>query len=246
MTIFAPIYQGLAALGFTDPLHPGLAHMPIGLAAASLCFGLGALALKRPLLRMSAQHCLILAWLFFFPTVLLGYTDWQHYYGGAWISLIVAKLYLAGFLFLLLSLGVILIFTGRGESGAIQVIYLLCFLTVVGLGYCGGRLVFGGVTRTAPASFKVGKKIFEVHCQGCHPNGGNILMAQYPITRSPKLKDFNTFLTFIRSPRLPNGSKGAMPGFPVSSISEAQARDLYRYLNAAFSQAGGKESGPKP
>ena len=238
MTFFDPLYRFLASIGFTDPLHPALAHMPIGLAAGALVFGFGALILKHPLWKLSAQHCLVLAWLFWFPTVLLGFMDWQHYYGGAWISYIIIKLFLAGFLFLLLSLGSYLVITGRGETKALLVIYLLCFSTVVGLGYCGGRVVFGGLAQRIPTGTKAGKKIFDVHCQACHPNGANSIIPTYPISRSPELKDFNTFQTFIRNPHLANGSKGPMPDFPSSRISETQARELYRYLFNAFAKTG--------
>jgi hypothetical protein len=31
MTFFNPFYQALVYIGFTDPVHPALAHMPIGL-----------------------------------------------------------------------------------------------------------------------------------------------------------------------------------------------------------------------
>ena len=238
MTFFNPIYQALASIGFTDPLHPALAHMPIGFAAGSLILSFGALILKRPLWKLSAQHCLVLAWLFWFPTVILGFMDWQHYYGGAWIPYIIAKLFLSGLLFILLSLGSFLIITDRGESKAILAIYALCFFTVVGLGYCGGRLVFEGLAQAPPPGQEAGKKLFVLHCQACHPHGGNIIIPQYPIMRSPGLKEFNTFLTYIRDPHLLNGSKGPMPDFPPSQISEAQARELYRYLFAAFAHSG--------
>jgi len=72
MTGFDWFYNALGSVGFTDPVHPALAHMPIGLVVGALIFGFAALLWKRPLWGLSSQHCLVLAWLFWFPTVLFG------------------------------------------------------------------------------------------------------------------------------------------------------------------------------
>jgi mono/diheme cytochrome c family protein len=249
MKSFDFIYRALAVIGFTDPIHPTMTHFPIALSITALIFGLAALALKRPFLKVSAQHCLVLSWLFFFPTVFLGVLDWQHFYHGAWIPPIIIKIWLAGVLFLVLSAGVILIFTGRGESKAILAVYVLSSLIVVALGYFGGHLVFGDWTPSAAAraqidtrTLKSGEKIFNDHCQVCHQNGGNVILAQYPLRGSDKLANFQDFISFIRNPRLDDGAKGPMPGFSPVRISEAQARDLYQYLHAAYGQAGKKDS----
>ena len=109
MTIFSPLYNALAAIGFTDPIHPPLTHMPIGLVVAALIFGFAGWILRRPFLSQAGRYCLVLAWLFIFPTVLLGFMDWQQFYQGAWLLPIIVKIGLAGFLFVLLSIGVILI-----------------------------------------------------------------------------------------------------------------------------------------
>jgi uncharacterized membrane protein len=228
--IFNPFYKALAALGFTDPVHPALVHMPIGLVVGALFFGFAALIWKRPLLGLSAQHCLVLAWLFFFPTVLFGVMDWQHYYHGAWLVPIKVKIGLAIFLFVLLSIGLILIFKGRGDSKAILVIYVLSFCTVVLLGYFGGHLVFGGRSRAAPKEFKVGMKIFDANCIACHPNGGNVFVADMPLKGAPYLENVDKLIAFIRDPRLRNGAKGPMPDFPPSDITDQEVRELYRYL----------------
>jgi uncharacterized membrane protein len=230
MTIFNPLYHALAALGFTDPIHPPLTHMPIALVLAALIFGLSGWLLRRPALAQSARYCLGLAWLFFFPTVLLGFMDWQHYYQGAWLLPIVVKIGLAGFLFVLLSIGLLLVMTGREESKALLAIYLIAFLTVGGLGYFGGRLVFGGRAPAAPPALQAGKKLFENNCMACHPNGGNAIDPEAIITGSDRLKDFPTFMAWIRDPRLDNGKKGPMPEFMAWKISDEQARHLYDYL----------------
>ena len=235
MTIFAPIYQAFAAIGFTDPLHPALTHLPIGLVVAALSLWMGSLLWRHyPAWRVSAQHCLILAWLFFFPTVLLGYMDWQYYYQGVWIFPIKAKIILAIVLFILLSSGVILIFTGRGESRAIPIIYTFSFITVVALGYFGGHMVYGGRIRATPEEFQKGMTIFDANCSACHPNGGNALRPNLPLRGSSYLENQEQFRAFLRNPRLKSGERGAMPAFPPGHISDREARELYRYLTHEY------------
>ena len=241
MTIFNPLYNALAAIGFTDPIHPPLTHMPIALVVAALIFGFAGWILRRPNLSPAGRYCLVLAWLFIFPTVLLGFMDWQHFYQGAWLLPIIVKIGLSSFLFLLLSIGVILVFTGREESKALLAIYVIAFLTVGGLGYFGGRLVFGGRSPAASPALQAGKRLFENNCVACHPNGGNAITPQDIIIGSDRLKDFPTFLAWIRNPRLDNGKKGPMPEFLAWKISDEQARQLYDYLIGVFGkpQAGG-------
>jgi uncharacterized membrane protein len=230
MTIFNPFYNALHAIGFLDPIHPPLTHITIGVVAAALIFGVLARVRKQPFLARAARYCLVLAWLFIFPTVLLGFMDWQYWYQGAWLSLIIIKICLASFLFVLLSLGMILIFTGREESKALLAIYFIAFVTVGGLGYFGGRLVFGGRAVAVPANLEAGRSLFESNCMACHPNLGNAISPDMPIIGSENLKDLHTFISWIREPRLDNGQKGPMPDFPPQKISDAQARQLYGYL----------------
>jgi uncharacterized membrane protein len=241
MTLFDPLYSALAAIGFTDPIHPPLTHMPIALVVAALIFGLTGWLLRRPFLSRAGRYCLALAWLFIFPTVLLGFMDWQHFYQGAWLLPIVVKIGLSGFLFLLLSIGVILVITGREESKALLAIYVIAFLTVGGLGYFGGRLVFGGRAPAAPPALQAGKGLFENNCMACQPNGGNAITPEDIIIGSDRLKDFQTFLVWIRDPRLDNGKKGPMPEFLPRKISDQQAQQLYAYLIGVLGkpQAGG-------
>ena len=230
MTIFNPFYYALASIGYTDPIHPPLTHMPIGLVVAALIFGFAGLILRRPLLSKMAGYSLLLAWLFIFPTVLLGFMDWQHYYQGAAFFPIIVKISLACFLFVILSLGLYLVLSGREESKALLVIYILAFFTVGGLGYFGGRLVFGGRAPAAPPALQAGGVLFENYCMACHPNGGNAIMPDMIITGSDNLTDFPTFLKWIRNPLKDNGKKGPMPQFLPWKISDQNARQLYDYL----------------
>jgi uncharacterized membrane protein len=246
MTFFDPLYRALAYIGYSDPLHPPFTHYPIALITASLFFGLVALFWRRPGFCVTAKHCLVLAWLFIFPTVLFGFMDWQYYYHGIWMGPIIVKIILASLLFVLLSIGLLLVYKGRSDSRAILVIYALGFLTVVGLGYFGGKIVYegigkGGLAAGVSPQIKAGEGVFGKNCLSCHPNGGNVIMPQAPIIGSPRLADFPRFLAWIRAPRLPDGKPAAMPGFPPAKISDKEARELYQYLVLTF----GKPSPPK-
>jgi uncharacterized membrane protein len=224
------IYQLLEKLGYPHPLHPPLTHMPIGLVTGALVLGFVAWLFLRPSLWPSARHCLILALLFLIPTALLGYMDWQHYYAGAWLFYIKIKLILAGALLILLSIGFIVTRKSKANPIASLTIFSLSFFTVVALGYYGGQLVFGGWTPTAPKEFQIGARIFKGNCSGCHPHGGNIITTNLPLNIAPQLADFDTFRSFVRHPEMPNGSRGEMPDFPPTKISDQQAQELYQYV----------------
>ena len=122
-----------------------------------------------------------LAWLFLFPTVLLGIMDWQYWYQGAWLTPILIKICLATCLFLLHSLGLVLVYTGREASKALLAIYFLALFTVVGLGYFGGRLVFGGRAPAVSLQLEAGKRLFVDNCMACHPNGGNAILPHHSL-----------------------------------------------------------------
>ena len=82
----------------------------------------------------------------------------------------------------------------------------------------------------ASLDIRSGGNIFDLHCSGCHPDGGNIVYPDFPIKGSRKLSDFPGFLNFIRNPLLPDGSRGPMPVFSGEEISDGQAKSLYHYL----------------
>jgi mono/diheme cytochrome c family protein len=77
-----------------------------------------------------------------------------------------------------------------------------------------------------------GAGIFSANCASCHPNGGNIVTPNLPLKGSRMLADFKTFLNFIRHPKMPNGSNGAMPAIAQSKISDRQAETLYQFITA--------------
>ncbi len=203
--MFGPVYHFLERIGYPHPLHAPLTHMPIGLVTGALVFFLVARWFPNQPLTRAARFCLILAWLFLFPTVLFGIMDWQFYYAGAWLFYIKIKIILASLLFILLTIG--LIVTRKAETGFPSLtIYTLSFVTVVLLGWFGGQLIFGNWTPVAPQEFQAGARIFKSRCSGCHPRGGNLLQPNLPVYAAPQLSDLDTFQAFVRHPTMPNGS----------------------------------------
>jgi len=162
--------------------------------------------------------------------MLFGIMDWQHYYAEAMLFPIKMKLILAPILLILLAAAVILGFKKGAESKAVLAIYSLCFVTVVLLGYFGGQLVYGVKGPAPPADVKAGAKIFANNCKGCHPNGSNIIKPNLPLRSAPQLAEFNSFKSFIRAPKMPDGAPGVMPAFTPAKISDQQAQDLYEYI----------------
>jgi mono/diheme cytochrome c family protein len=124
------------------------------------------------------------------------------------------------------------------------VIYALAVVAVVGLGWFGGKLVYGGfevapepavsqsgTAGTAPA-VPPGKRLFASNCASCHPNGGNAIVAELPLKKSKHLASVEAFTAYIRAPKMPDGSEGEMPAFPADQISDKQSGDLYRYIQS--------------
>jgi uncharacterized membrane protein len=228
--MFDALYSFLDKIGYLHPIHPAMTHMPIGLVVGSVLLGAAGVALRRPSLARSAYYTLVLALVFWLPTVAFGLMDWQRYYGGAWIFPIGAKMVLATVLFILLAIGAWIGYRERTRAGWLLPLYALCFLTVTVLGYFGGQLVYGGRTPGGSAEFRPGERVFDSNCSGCHAHGGNTILPNYPLRSAPELGRLDDFRTFIRNPRLPSGAKGPMPGFPPSKISEKQVRQLYDYI----------------
>jgi mono/diheme cytochrome c family protein len=224
------IYAFLARLGYAHPIHPTEVHMPIGLVVGAFIFAWIALLFQRPRLAQTAYHCIVLAFIWLFPTVLFGVMDWQHYYAGAMPFPIKMKLILAPVLLVLLAGAVLLGRGGGAESKAVLTSYGLCFLVVVILGYFGGQLVYGVQGPSLPDELKAGARLFAAHCSSCHPQGGNIINPDLPLKDSPQLADPNVFVAFIRNPKMPDGSAGSMPAFPPAQISDREAESLYEYV----------------
>jgi uncharacterized membrane protein len=218
------VYVFLNKLGYHHPIHPTEVHMPIGLVVGALIFALLAFLFHRQKLLLTPRHCILLAFVWVFPTMLLGYMDWQHFYGGAWILPIKVKLVVAPCLTILLAVAVYL---GR-KYGAVSLkvlpVYFLCFCSVVVLGYFGGQLVFGAKEPPLHKEYAPGMELFSRYCNACHPGGGNVIEHGKAIIGSPELKDFQRFLHWVRHPVEP------MPQFHESRISDAKVKELYEYI----------------
>lgn len=246
MRLSDALYNFLGSIGYTHPPHPPLVHMPIGLVIGAMIFDFAAPYLPKPRLERAAYYCLVLAFLFYFPVVVLGYLDWQHYFAGAWIFDIKMKLTLAATLLVLLSLALILGRTPATAPRSLKAVYVLAFLNVVALGYFGGQLVYAGKTPTAPVAYLAGQKLFDANCASCHPQGGNVVVPNLPVTGAPQLASRTTFIAWLRDPKRPNGSPGMMPAFPPASITDAQAEDLRQYIVNVLENPRAKTSATSP
>lgn len=227
------IYQTLAKIGYTHPIHPPMTHIPVGMVIGAFIFGLLAWLMRRDQLAITTRHCITLALLGLVPTVLLGYIDWQHRYAGVWSFPIKMKLVLAVMLFLLLIIAATIGSRARVVSTGALAIYALCLVNVTALGYFGGELVFGrsSPTQTGEATeIQVGSAQFKTSCSACHPNGGNSFKTNLPLKSAPQLADFTSFLAYIRNPTARDGSHTIMPSFPAGKLSEQEAREIYQYV----------------
>ncbi len=218
-------YQALETIGYTHPLHPTQVSMPIGLVVGALVLALAAVVLKKSHLAVSARHVVIMALFFLITTAAAGVMDWMHYYSGVWLFPIKVKVWMAGFLFVLLILALVPGGRLKPTSPILIGIYVLCFLTVTALGFFGANLVFDGRTPPLPPRFHVGETVYGMNCCGCHPYGGNAIKPRKAILGSDSLKDLKTFVGWLRDPSAP------MPPFPPDRISDADAQQLYQYTN---------------
>ncbi len=137
------IYNMVAALGYTHPLHPAITHIPMGMVIGGFIFALFSLLLRKEDLATSAHHCFTLALIFVVPTVIAGYMDWQHSFMAEWNNLILTKIILAAIFVLLL---LVAFFAGRNRGLSvliILIIYALCLVVAIGLGFVGGELQYG-------------------------------------------------------------------------------------------------------
>lgn len=226
-------YDFLTMLGYTHPVHPVLVHVPAGMSIGALGFSLLALLTKRSVFCASAYHSAVFALVFTLLAIPVGIFDWQRFYGGAWFFEIQMKAALAA-VYLLLICSAVLVGRRCQTAPALPALYFCSVLTVGGLGFFGGQLVYHGFTPEAPEQFKVGRHVFESHCSGCHRRGENIIEPNMPLRNAPQLHDFDEFLAYLRDPRMPNGASGVMPVFGNDRISDQNVRALFDYLNFAF------------
>jgi mono/diheme cytochrome c family protein len=244
------LYRFLASVGFKDPLHAPIVHVPIGLVIGALVFFAVAIIFRRGHLAVTARRVSILALVFVFPSILFGVFDWLHFYHGAMIPAIRFKIGLAAALLVLLGAGVILGGEAKPLKAAMAIIYACSFIAVVALGYFGGSIVYGqgklvadspSIGVASPARERApgdggndGRALFESNCRACHPGGGNAIVASLPIKGSGRMASLDAFARFIRAPAMPDGKEGSMPAFGEDELEDLQVRELYAYLEAEF------------
>jgi uncharacterized membrane protein len=137
------IFQFLAGIGFTHPVHPAFTHIPMGMVIGAVVFRLASFLPRLKILAKTGYHCVILGLLGVFPTIFTGYLDWQYRYGGVWEFLIGLKMVLAVILTLLLLFTAVKDDPENPRLDRRTGVYLVMALVAVGLGYSGGELMFG-------------------------------------------------------------------------------------------------------
>jgi len=137
------IFDFLSKIGFLHPVHPAFTHIPMGMVMGAVIFRFSAFFPRLKFLAKTGYHCVILGLLGVPPTIITGYLDWQHRYGGEWEALIIVKMLLA------VLLGVLMAIIAMKDDPENPVLdrktgfYPLMLLLAVGLGFSGGELIFG-------------------------------------------------------------------------------------------------------
>lgn len=137
------IFEFLAKVGFTHPVHPAMTHIPMGMVMGAVTFRLASFLPKLKMLAKTGYHCIILGLLGVFPTVFTGYLDWQHTFGGTWEFLIILKMVLAGILLIILSAIAVMDDPEQPRMDKNTLLYLVTVLIAIGLGFSGGELQYG-------------------------------------------------------------------------------------------------------
>jgi uncharacterized membrane protein len=223
-------YTLINQLGYRHPFHPTQVHFPVGLIFGAFILAVWGKVRHQPMLSRAGWYCMIIAMIWILPTVISGFMDWRHFYAGALLFPFKMKFMLAAVLVILLAVGVFIGLRRGSESNGMIAVYALCLLTVAGLGFFGGELVYGekaapaGVENGQLKDYQPGRELYTANCGGCHANGGNVIKPELPVKHSSKTEDFKTFLAWIRNPRAP------MPAYPSHVLSDQQAGDMYQYI----------------
>jgi uncharacterized membrane protein len=227
------LYGFLREMGYAHPLHAPMTHLPLGMMVGAFIFAILARLLGKTSLIPTARHCTVLAFISVFPAAVFGVIDWLHFYGGAWLFPIRMKILLAPILAVILLICLLLEKRAHIVRRTLIFFLLLGFLTSAGLGYFGGELVFSHLKIPEPPvsmSGQEGAEAFVRACVSCHPNGENPFKPKLAPRNAPQLKDFETFLTYIRNPKARDGSNTVMPPFSEDRLPEAEARAIYLYM----------------
>ena len=165
------VYQTLAKIGYTHPLHPLVIHLTMGLVMGGFVFNLAARFFKRRALAETARYCLALALISIIPTILTGYLDWRHTLAGASLTPIKMKLLLTMLLLIALPAAVYLGQKTKAWSAKLMAASTICLLIAMGLGYFGAELVYGKKdtgTEIKDDLVRKGAALFSKRCAFCH------------------------------------------------------------------------------
>ncbi len=140
----------LALVGFTHPLHPVIITMLIGPVMAAVFFQVLGLLFKVPSFFSTSRQMTVMGFIFWFPTVIIGVTDWYYFYGGSpEMVTILYKSIGAGLLFITL-LSTILCFKKIPKSSVFMLVFYIASAGLVsGIGALGGDIVFSKEPKTA-------------------------------------------------------------------------------------------------
>jgi mono/diheme cytochrome c family protein len=233
------LYAVLNGMGFPDPVHVTLVHIPIGLVIGAFILSWIAWLTRWKNAAAGAHYCSRLALLFLIPVILTGFMDWRHFYFGAWLTPVKLKLILGILLLILSALIVAAGFRWKDGWRTAAVLGALSVVAVVGLGWYGARIVYGErppLSNTYPA----GNAVFAANCAACHAGGSNKFEPGAPLRGSDDLQRFDKFLAQIRRP------EHIMPPFAPSRLSDADARALYDYVLHEVDCPPAQSSPPRP
>jgi len=137
------VYQTLAKIGYSHPLHPAMTHIPMGMIIGGFLFAVSSAVMRKDDLAKAAHYCYTLSLIFVLPTMLLGYMDWQYKFDGEWNRLILTKIILA--VMLTMMLGITFLYGKNVKVDMKQklILYVICFAIAMGLGFIGGELQYG-------------------------------------------------------------------------------------------------------
>lgn len=226
------MYRFMEGLGYDHPLHPAFTHMPIGLEIGAFIFLVVALIFRRNSMKTTAHQCVVLAFIFAFPTIFFGVADWLEYYHGEWLYEIKIKIALTVALMVFLAAGIILCMRSRVNFTAVFIAYALGAASLAAIGYYGAQISFGGEAASVKGMPQQGKKLYAANCGSCHPEGRNVINPALPVVNAPELKDEKTFIGYIRNPVRPGGAPGTMPAFDRERLSDRDLAQIYHYINS--------------
>jgi hypothetical protein len=83
------------------------------------------------------------------------------------------------------------------------------------------------IGRNPSQEARLGNTLFQNHCAGCHPGGGNRQNPAKPVLESAYLGSLKSFTQYLRNPG------PGMPVFSTSDLPDTQANLIYQALHLA-------------